>query len=100
MTDTTPSTTVRVEAYLNTALPTETMFGYSGDHEVVRTFATDDSAAWDDADICERVFELLNIGHEGAETDARAVEYRARGNRPVDRTTGRHAVVSVQTAVF
>ena len=43
--------------------------------------------------LCEQVFALLNVGHDPADVglsdapDQRALDYRERGNRAVDRST-------------
>src|SRR5687768_794247 len=56
--------------------------GYMLGHPVTLVFSTE-APACDDADACEQLYRLLNVGDypDFGEPDPRAKAYRARGNR-------------------
>lgn len=85
MTDT-AAPTVHIRAFHNIDAG---FLAYKPSDRVTLVFAADEPAAAPEA-ICEALFELLNIGDDPAfgTPDPRAVAYRERGNRTVDRTTG------------
>jgi hypothetical protein len=103
-----PDGAVRLDALHNLSMAEGTpVWRYEPGHPMVVVFTTTvEPGDLADMTLCERVYLLLDIGHHPAdvqrpeEPDPRTLAYRERGNRPVDRTTGRHAMGVVGGAVL
>lgn len=70
------------------------MWRYEPGHPMTVVFtAVIDPSDLADEVLCEQVFALLNVGHDPADVglsdgpDQRALDYRERGNRAIDRST-------------
>lgn len=89
-----PDGVVRLEALHNIGTAEGIhVWRYEPDHPMTIVFTTVvDPGGVADEVLCEQVFALLNVGHDPADVglsdapDQRALDYRERGNRPVDRT--------------